>query len=175
MKTIEFALFFVLTFCSGIYFIPQRAEEVGKAKSLELVFASQVTNGFQMSLCFSNDIHLLGQPMLVNVNIKNVSTNTLPIRVTDGLTDYKIEIIHSNGEPVKVTSMGERYLYSTSIYHRSLAFVEPKQTMSFYFDLNVVFDFTRTGKYSVLVSRRIYDQGLLIVGPFNFVLTNSVK
>jgi hypothetical protein len=133
-----------------------------------------VVDGFQLSIGTTNDVFQISQEIDLEVQIKNISTNTRPIKVQDSLMNYEFKIIGPNGFKTVPTELGERVLHPVSLYHQSGQYLTSGQSFRQVIPLNQVFAMTNAGEYSIQVWRDTYDKAVS-AGPLKIRLVPALS
>lgn len=119
------------------------------------VFAALATLPVTLDASMEQPTHREGQPVMLALTLHNNTAKNLFTASAFEESAFQIAVIDEAGRPVPHTAVGERVLTPpTVVRSNSIRDFSPGQTLSYRFNLARLFDLSRAGVYTVIVSRR---------------------
>ena len=101
-----------------------------------------------------------GSPLHVSILLKNVSKSSIVVQVSCLELNYRFDVRRENGDPVPMTPEGTRRSnVDPSACRRKTLVLQSENSIRVDVDTALLYDFTKAGRYSILVKReyRIMD------------------
>ena len=136
--------------------------------------------GYRLTISTSNSTYVAGQLVPLAVSVQNLSTNDGSISVGSGYWHYAFEVTEPGGLPASMTGFGTNAFFPNGIRITSVQ-VPAGKSFNVYVPLQLLFNMTNTGEYTVTVSRQVpkregpYREVWLHSGPLKIVITNPQK
>ena len=92
--------------------------------------------------------------IICRVTLKNVSDENLYFSDSYPLSDYKFTVKDEGGKTVPLTQFGQNYQVP-NFFRIVRSSLTPNKAISFDFPVNRIYDMTKTGTYSLSVSREV--------------------
>jgi len=122
------------------------------------VITGTATNEFELVIHTTNNVFVVGGRIELQMELRNISSNTLAVKVQDGLMNYSFHVIGKEGNEVPLTEKGNEWLHPVRLYHQSVEILASGQTFSQLVPLEQMFALTNEGEYTIDVSRDTYDK-----------------
>jgi hypothetical protein len=104
--------------------------------------------GQAISIKTKKAVFVPGEPIILTISLKNVSTNDIEI-VGPILAGYDIEVLGPTGEKVPLTLYGKMRFENSRLGSRAVNMLKPGTDFSLEVNLSRLFDMTLRGKYIV--------------------------
>jgi hypothetical protein len=143
------------------------------------------TEGYQLAISTTNKLLISGTPVVLNVSLKNVSTNTLPVSVTSSWFNlYHLDVIGPDGKNASLTDWGKRTGVNTlkGETSRSIKQLAPGSQLDMPFVLSELFEMKSPGDYQITFKQKPWKQRLhpevaleVVSGPLSIRLIEPTK
>jgi hypothetical protein len=110
-----------------------------------------VSEGFQLRIEVTPAVIPPRPPLLLRLTMQNVTSQTLHLRPTSLLHEYRLRIADQEGREVRVT----RDCIGLEQGPPALGEVAPGQSLTYEYDLNKKYDFLEPGEYTITAKRRV--------------------
>jgi hypothetical protein len=119
--------------------------------------------GFQLTISTANKIFQLGEPIHLAISLKNVSSNSLDLYMTQ--QSILLKITNPDGKAAAETEFGTSMLHPNHFIQRFGESLSPGQSLELGADLTAWFWMTNTGEYSITVSQKLSKEKSVSAGP----------
>ena len=136
--------------------------------------------GYRLTISTSNSTYAVGQFVPLSISLENLSTNASEVSAGSGFMYHSFQVTAPSGLCASMTGYGTNALYPQG-YRITWAQVPAEKSYTRYAALNLLFNLTNTGDYSVMVSRQVptrtgpYKEVWVRAGPLKIVITEPQK
>lgn len=117
------------------------------------------SHGFQVTAKLAQEQKgkaIPGKPIVLTVELKNISKRSLPMFRTNVLYDYTIRVRDGNGREVGLTEFGARRVRDAGAYFSREQFdLAPESRIEDVIDINGMYNLTAPGRYHVSFTRLV--------------------
>ena len=148
----------VLTmFFSTVAFALSTMAQITPSKN-DNISVGPATFGYKLVLSTTNRTFDVGKLVLMTVTLQNVATNVQEINSVEiyGLY-HKVAIVGPNGKIIPPTQWGEGMLKSEGVIRHGRHKLKPGESHSIKMPLNLLFQMSSPGEYTVRLSRRVFE------------------
>jgi hypothetical protein len=137
--------------------------------------------GYRLTISTSNTTYAAGQFVPLAISVENLSTNASVIRERSGYWCYSFQVTGPGGSPAAITGYGTNALHPMGGGRNSPVQVPAGKSYTAHAALNLLFNLTNTGEYTVTVSRQVpkrkgpYQEVWVRSGPLKIVIAEPQK
>jgi uncharacterized protein (DUF58 family) len=123
---------------------------------LMLSFPANANGNFRLSASLEKSEVKSGEPISLELVLKNISKRRVHVIRTNYLSAYKIEVKDGGGNRVMPTELGKELLVqSMFVSGRIPIYLDPGQELREKIDIGRIYDFGRPGTYTISAKRNV--------------------
>ena len=117
----------------------------------------EVETNLKLSISPDQKRYWLGDPIVINITLKNAGKADVPLEDTGVLLDYQIEVVLPNGTKAVITIEGKKLMENLAFYQNTVSGVIPagKEGGNQFKYLTKLYDMKQDGVYQITLSRMV--------------------
>ena len=119
------------------------------------------TEGLAISLSVPEPVYRLGEPVVIDITLKNVATTPVPVVIRSVWYDYSLSVRDEDRAELAPTPYATQRIEAAAEGRRATRDLGPGDMLADDCELSKAFDMTRPGSYTIVATRETYKLGTL--------------